>query len=128
MSYASDYSVEDSFTPLVNILQLISLPIVSFAVITPLCLWSGYSVLASFLTGWLLGLVAIVMLIVFVYARDKVQASRALKVQAVRRNVASWERYHQARRTSDAIAEWDMDALADQLDAVYQNMNEAERA
>lgn len=105
MSYASDYSADDSHTPLINVLQLITLPIVSFAVIMPLCLWSGYSVLASFLMGWLLGLAAIVMLIVFVYARDKVQTSRALRVQVARRNVASWQGYHQARRTSDAIAE-----------------------
>ena len=120
MSYVESHFEENSDTPLINVFQLISFPTVSFSVVTPLCMLGGYSTPTSFLIGWVLGLGSMVALIAVVYALSTVQKTRASSQQSERANVAVFQTYFEANRKISAVAEWDMDALADRLDASYQ--------
>jgi uncharacterized membrane protein len=124
MSFAESHFEESSVTPLIDVIQLISFPIVAFSVVTPLCMWSGYSIPVSFLMGWVFGLGAMVALIVVIYALCTVQklrdAAQQAAQQAERSNIAVFHTYFEANRKLSMVAEWDMDALADSLDASYQ--------
>ena len=87
MSFSESHFEENPVTPLIDVIQLISFPIVAFSVVTPLCMWSGYSIPVSFLMGWVFGLGAMVALIVVVYALCTVQKLRdAAQQQHCRQN------------------------------------------
>jgi len=118
MSYTSYQTNENPVTPLINMLQLISLPVLSFGVVTPFCMMTGHGVLASFLIGWASGLAAMIALIGVVHLIYTFRTTRAAQTQTL---VSDWMKDAQADREELLFVAWDIDATADRLDAAQRN-------
>ena len=118
MSYTSYQTNENPVTPLINMLQLISLPVLSFGVVTPFCMMTGHGVLASFLIGWASGLAAMIALIGVVHLIYTFRTTRAEQTQTL---VSDWMKDAQADREELLFVAWDIDATADRLDAAQRN-------
>lgn len=124
MSYTSYQTNENPVTPLINMLQLISLPVLSFGVVTPFCMMTGHGVLASFLIGWASGLAAMIVLIAVVHLIYTFRTTRAAQTQT-ETLVSGWMKDAQADREELLFVAWDIDAIADRLDAAQRNRKDS---
>ena len=116
MSHISYHTNENPVTPLVNMFQLISLPFLSFGVITPFCMVTGHGVLMSFAIGWASGLAALIAFISVVHLIYKIRSAREAQMHT-RTPVSDWLQDAQADRDELLFAAWDIDAIADRIDA-----------
>jgi hypothetical protein len=116
MSHIFYHTNENPVTPLVNIFQLISLPFLSFGVITPFCMVTGHGVLMSFAIGWASGLAALIAFITVVQLIYKIRSVREAQMHT-RTPVSDWLQDAQADRDELLFAAWDIDTIADRIGA-----------
>jgi len=127
MSHINYELEENAAAPLVNVFQLITLPILSFGVITPLWLGAGHGVFWSFLIGWATSLGAMVTLILVSFLAHKFRATTMTSASTTQactnpHEISNWLHDLEKERKNTMFAAWDLDAVADRLDATQKRL------